>query len=329
MTRKATIALVALMLIASMLACSLPGGGSSAPEATPAPTESGFAAPTQEGAPQASEAAAPAGEPAQPGAAASEQPAGNKLSDKELTIAVTASLAETDLFKQIISDFMNRTGYQVKIEAGAPGRGFRLAEKFVVDVLLVNDPGSEKDFITKGLGKDRIAVFHTDYIILGPTEDPAKVKGSPNAAEALKKIATAQAKFITRGDETPVSVLEARLWKQIGITPAGDWFIKSEEGNKGVIKIAADRKAYILAPRELYLDVKSKTPDLKLEVLLEGDPALLDAYHIVTTNPDKSPKVNYTGAQAFIQYLQSPDVQALIAAYGTQQYGAPVFFLDK
>ncbi len=325
MKRRNLTTLVAVLLIAGSLACNLPfiSAAPSAPTSA-APTESGFAVPTPEG---QVDAPPVAGETAPPPAADNPPAANNAPANSEITLATTPALANTDLFKQWIADFQTRTGYTVRVEADAPGRGFRLAEKFIVDVLLVNDPGSEKDFIAKGLGRDRIALFHTDYVLLGPADDPAKVKGSPNVAEAFKKIATAQAKFVTSVSETPAKALEGRIWKQIGVTPAGEWYTTSEEGPKGVIKIAADRKAYILAPRELYLDVKSKTPDLKLEVLFEGEGVLFDVYHLVTVNPDKSPKVNYTGAQALVQYLTSPTVSEQIAAYGTAQYGEPVFFV--
>lgn len=319
--------LVLLVLVAAALACNLPMGE---PKTTPAPTDSGFAAPTQPGATTA--AVDPAATPAT-GEAPAEQPtsaapgAVSQPENTKLTLATTDSLSTSGLLALLVNDFQTRTGYEIKIEAGGAGRAFRLGEKFVADILLVNDPGTEQKYLSEGFAKERLIVMHTDFVLLGPADDPAGVKGSANAVEAFKKIATKQAKFVTRGDESPISVLENRLWKNAGLTPSGNWYIKSEEGVVGTVKIASDKQAYVLTARSTYLETKSKNVST-LQVVLEGDPALFDVYHVLPGNPDKSPKINDAGAQAFKQYLLSPEGQAIIAAFGSDVYGQPLFFGD-
>ncbi len=327
------LSLVILVLVAAALACNLPMGG---PKPTAAPTDAGFAAPTQPGATAAAvdpAAAAPAAGTPAAGEAPAEQPASpapgavSAPENNKFTLATTDSLANSGLLTLLVNDFQTRTGYEVKIEAGGAGRAFRLGEKFVADILFVNDPGTEQKYLSEGFAKERLIVMHTDFVLLGPADDPAGVKGSANAVEALKKIATKQAKFITRGDESPVSTLETRLWKNAGLTPSGSWYIKSEEGVVGTVKIASDKQAYVLAARATYLEAKSKNAST-LAVVLEGDPALFDVYHVLPGNPDKSPKINDAGAQAFKQYLLSPEGQAIIAAFGSDAFGQPVFFGD-
>jgi tungstate transport system substrate-binding protein len=256
-----------------------------------------------------------------------DQPQAGGPANNKLTVATTDSLSSSGLLPLLIDDFQNKTGYEVKVEAGGAGRAFRLGEKFVADVLLVNDPGTEQKYLKDGYAKDRQIVMHTDYVLLGPADDPAGVKGSANAVEALKKIADKKALFYSRSTESSLSALEARLWKNAGITPSGSWYVKTEEGVVGSVKIASDKGAYTLAARSSYLEAKNKN-NSKLAIVLEGDPALFDIYHVLPGNGDKSPKINTAGAQAFVEYILSPEAQAIISAAGKDVYGEPIFFGD-
>lgn len=322
MQRKITYLAPILALVVSLLACSLPSAATT-PEATPAPTDAGFQPPT--------EAAGSAPTPAETEPSAQESPvappaAGGEGIDKEITLASTESLAKSGLLGKLVDAFQNATGYRVKLELGGAGRAFRLGEKYVADVLLVNEPGSEIKFISDGYGKDRILVFHTDYVIVGPADDPAGIKGLPSAVEALKKIAGAQAKFITRNTESEVLRREKRLWADAGVNPSGDWYIPAvDAGMVGVLKLASDKKAYTLTDRATFLDNKG---NLQLVILVEGDPALFDPYHVVTGNPDRSPKINAVVSQAFVDFLLSPQAQEIIAQFGVDTYGEPIFFAD-
>ncbi|MFM8322714.1 MAG: substrate-binding domain-containing protein [Chloroflexota bacterium] len=320
------------LLVAGALACNLPFS-SAAPTGVPAPTDSGFAPAPQT---EAAGTEQPAAE--QP---AAEQPAGQATDDpsvtkqaagtpgmKRVTLATVSLLRDDGPLQKIVDEFAADTGYQVVVEAGGAGRAFRLGEKYVADALLVSEPGSEQEFIANGFGRDRILIMHSDYVLLGPQADPAGIKGAAGGAEALKKIAETKSKMYTSEGESATSQAESRLWKAAGVTPDGEWYTKRSDGLVGLVRLASDKNAYVLAPRSVYLETKQKEPGFKLEVLVEGSNDLRENYHLLTGNPDKSPKINYAGAMALAQYLLSPEVQALFNSYGVDIYGEQIYFGD-
>lgn len=323
-------AMLVVILALSALACNIPFLASQ-PEATPAPTDAGFELPTQEVDPgQAPEATEPAlMETPEAGAVPPEESSeGGTVveGDKRLTLATTDSLANTGLLDQLIGRFMEQTGYQIVLELGGAGRAFRLGEKYVADVLLVNNPGNEVTFVSEGYGRDRVRVFHADYVIVGPADDPAGVKGASDAVDAFKKIAGGSGKFVTRAVDAPEILLEKRLWGLAGITPSGEWYhTATDAGPVAVLKLASDKKAYALIDRVTFLQNLS---GVSLEIVYAGDTALIDPYNVVTVNPDKSPKINYPAAQAFVEFLKSPAAQELIAQFGVETYGQPIYFAD-
>jgi len=306
-----------LTLVLSAFACNLPQTGS-AP--TSAPTDSGFQAPTQ---PAEQEAVEPSAMPGAQTTPESPAPGAAAPKDKELKLATTSILVGSGLIDQLLSQFQAKTGYQVELEKGGAGRAIKLGEKYVVDVLLVNEPGSEIKFIEDGNGRDRLPVMYTDYVIVGPASDPAGIKSAAKAKEAFKKIADAQALFVTRSDNLGDQGAETKLWKAAGVTPQGDWYVFSDQGPVGALKLASDGQGYSLTDRATFLENKDL---LQLEVLYEGDELLRDYYHVVTVNPDRSPKINYPAAQALAQFLTSPEAQAIIQQIGVDQYGQPIFF---
>jgi tungstate transport system substrate-binding protein len=317
MRKRKTIWFLILTLVLSAFACNLPQPGS-AP--TPAPTDSGFQAPTQPGVQETVETSAMPGaqttpESPAPGAAVPE--------DKELKLATTSTLVGLGMIDQLLSQFQAKTGYQVELEKGGAGRALKLGEKYVVDVLLVNEPGSEIKFIEDGHGKDRLPVMYSDYLIVGHASDPAGIKSVAKAKEAFKKIADAQALFVTRSDNLGTQGAETKIWKAAGITPQGDWYVFSDQGPVGALKHASDGQGYTLIDRATYLENKDQ---LQLEVLYEGDELLRDYYHVVTVNPDRSSKINYPAAQALAQFLTSPEAQAIIQQNGVDRFGEPIFF---
>jgi tungstate transport system substrate-binding protein len=328
MQKPVTILILILTLALSALACNLPILGSQ-PAGTPAPTDSGFQVPTlpaeTAAAGETLEVVDPAAvetEPAELPPAAGEAP----VEDDEITIATTDALQNSGLLTRIVDGFMAKTGYKVKLELGGAGRAFRLGEKFVADVLLINDPDDEIEYLKAGHGKDRILVMHSDYLIVGPAEDPAGVKTATDAVDAFRKIAGASEVFVTREAEAPVIRLERDLWRQAGITPTGAWYtIATDAGPVGVLKLAFDKKGYTLIDRATYL---AKKGEFTLEILYQGDVELYDAYHVITHDPAKSPKINAAASQAFVDYLLSPEVQSIIEQHGVDTYGLPLFFPD-
>jgi tungstate transport system substrate-binding protein len=200
-----------------------------------------------------------------------------------------------------------------------------MGEEGNADVLLVHSPISELDLMDKGFGKDRLLVMHNDYVIVGPKDDPAGINGMKVAVDAFKKIAEAKSIFVSRGDDSGTNKMELSLWKSASITPEGDWYLQSGQAMGETLRIASEKIGYTLTDRGTYLALRDP---LQLDVLVEGDPALLNIYHVITVNPDKWPKVNYTGAKVFADFLVSPDTQKLIGEFGVDKFGQPLFIPD-
>jgi tungstate transport system substrate-binding protein len=205
------------------------------------------------------------------------------------------------------------------------GEALKMGQEGNADVLLVHAPASEKTYMEGGYGKERLLVMHNDFIIVGPADDPAKIKSSANSKEAFTAIANAKAIFVSRGDDSGTNKAELTLWKSAGITPEGDWYIKTGQGMGDTLRIASEKAGYTLTDRATYLALKDT---LNLSILYEGDAALLNIYHVITVNPDKWPKVNYDGALAFANWLVSPEIQKAIGNFGMDKYGQPLFFAD-
>ena len=169
-------------------------------------------------------------------------------------------------------------------------------------------------------------VGHNDFIIIGPPEDAAKIKGVKMAGDALKKIADAKALFVSRGDNSGTDQLEKKLWKNLSLDPKGQsWYQETGQGMGATLGVAAEKKGYTISDRATYLAQKSK---LGLDILVEGDTALLNVYHVIQVNPAKWPKVNAAGGKAFDDFMVAKDTQDTIAKFGVDKYGAPLFFAD-
>ncbi|HUI88223.1 MAG TPA: substrate-binding domain-containing protein [Anaerolineales bacterium] len=279
-----------------------------APVATSVPTSVPTAAPT----------AAPAGA-AIPTASSS---------DQNLILATTTSTQDSGLLDVLVPLFEQQTGYIVKTVAVGTGAALQLGQQGNADVLLVHAPSSEVTYMNGGFGKDRFLVMHNDFIIVGPSSDPAKIKGDTDAVDAFKKIAAAGATFISRGDQSGTNTKELALWKSAGIDPAGTkpaWYVSTGQGMGATLTITSQKGAYTLSDRATYLAYQS---NLQLEVLVEKDNSLLNVYHVITVNPDKWPKVNYTGALAFANWIVSPAIQDVIGKFGVDKYGQQLFVPD-
>jgi tungstate transport system substrate-binding protein len=244
---------------------------------------------------------------------------------KEIILATTTSTQDSGLLDVLVPDFQEKTGYTVKTVAVGTGEALKMGEQCNADVLLVHAPSSEKTFMEGGSGKDRKLVMHNDFIIVGPAEDPAGVKGTATTVEALKKIADSEAVFVSRGDDSGTHKMELNLWKKAELTPEGEWYQESGQGMGATLRIASEKKGYTLTDRASYLANKDT---LSLDILLEGDPALLNVYHVITVNPEKCTKGNYDGALAFANYTISPEVQAKIGEFGVDKYGQQLFVPD-
>ena len=243
----------------------------------------------------------------------------------ELILATTTSTRDTGLLDVLLPLFETKSGYKVKTVAVGTGQALKMGEEGNADVLLVHSPKSELDLLDKGFGKDRLLVMHNDYVIVGPKDDPAGIKDINDAVDAFKKIAEAKSTFVSRGDDSGTNKMELSLWKSDSITPEGDWYLQSGQAMGETLRIASEKVGYTLTDRGTYLVLRDT---LQLDVLVEGDPVLLNIYHVITVNPDKWPKVNYIGAKAFADFLVSPDTQKLISEFGVDKFGQPLFITD-
>lgn len=307
--KRSILAIVAVLLSVSLLlaACApKPTEVPAAPPATTEPTEAP-AAPAATEAPTEAPAAPPA--PANP----------------DVILATTTSTRDSGLLDTLLPIFQEETGYVVKMVAVGTGEALKMGEEGNADVLLVHAPASEVTFMENGFGKDRFLIMHNDFVIVGPADDPAGIKGSADTLAAFKAIAEAQAPFTTRGDDSGTNKMELKLWASAEITPEGDWYLNTGQGMGDTLRISSEKFAYTLTDRATYLALKDT---LDLDILFEGDKALLNIYHVITVNPEKWTSTNYEGAKAFADWLVTDEVQKIVETFGVDQYGQPLFFPD-
>ncbi len=239
-------------------------------------------------------------------------------------LATTTSTQDSGLLDVLIPDFQRRTGYSVKTSAVGTGAALAIGAKGDADVVLVHAPKNEREFMAAGNGTRRLLVMHNDFVVVGPAADAAAIKGR-TAVQALTAIATANSPFVSRGDNSGTDILEKDLWKQAGIVPTLPWYIQAATGMGQTLQIASEKRAYTITDRATYLARKTQ---LELAILVGGDPPLLNYYHVIPVDPKKFPKVNAAGGDAFADYLVSPEAQKLIAAFGVDKYGQPLFVAD-
>jgi len=180
----------------------------------------------------------------------------------------------------------------------------------------------ERKYVEDGKMSNRRLVMYNDFVLIGPAEDPARIRALPSAVDALKRIAESQSRFVSRGDKSGTHVLEQGLWKQAGIEPRGTWYIESGQGMGQTLGIAHDRRAYTLTDRGTYLAFAKR---VDLPILVEKDRPLLNIYSVMEVNPANGPRVNVAGGKAFAEFLLAPETQAVIKAFGVDRYGQPLF----
>ncbi len=248
-----------------------------------------------------------------------------KPANPALILATTTSTQDSGLLDVLIPDFEKQSGYTVQTVAVGSGEAMKMGQQCNADVLLVHSPAAEKDFMTNNYGSDRRLVMHNDFVVVGPSTDPAGIKGSATSVEAFTKIANANAIFVSRADDSGTNAKELGIWKSANITPEGDWYVETGQGMLATLTIASEQGGYSLTDRATYLANKDK---LQLEILMEGDAALLNIYHVIVVNPANCTGVNNTGAIAFADYVVSSGAQKLIGGFGVEKFGAPLFTPD-
>jgi tungstate transport system substrate-binding protein len=259
---------------------------------------------------------------ATPAAEASPQP--TKASG-DLILATTTSTQDSGLLDVLVPMFEEESGYNVQVIAVGSGAAIEQASRGDADVVLVHSPAAEQKMVDEGNGIERTLIMHNDFIIVGPESDPAGIADAASLNDAMNAIASSESPFISRGDESGTHALELRLWEAAAIEPSGGWYEESGQGMGATLQIAGQRQAYTISDRATYL---SQQDTLDLAVLLEGDAALLNVYHVIVVNPDRHSNVNADGARAFSAFLVRDDVQQTIGEFGVEDYGEPLFFPD-
>ncbi|HXJ81614.1 MAG TPA: substrate-binding domain-containing protein [Candidatus Methylomirabilis sp.] len=237
-------------------------------------------------------------------------------------LSTTTSTQDSGLLDVLVPLFESKTGYTVKTLSVGTGQALALAAKGEADVVLVHAPQLEKKYVAEGKLSNRRLVMYNDFVIIGPAEDPAGIRGLSDAALAMKKIADSQSRFVSRGDKSGTHILEQALWKQAGVAPRGSWYIESGQGMGQTLGIADDRRAYTISDRGTYLAFGKR---VNLPILVEKDRPLLNLYSVMEVNPANGPRINTVGGRAFADFIVSPDTQAVIKSFGVAKYGQPLF----
>src|SRR3989454_1045441 len=249
-------------------------------------------------------------------------PTGAQAQRSPVILSTTTSTQDSGLLDVLVPMFERQSGYTVKTVAIGTGQALALAARGEADVVLAHAPELEKKYVADGKMLNRRIVMYNDFVVIGPADDPAKIKGTKRAADAMKAIAASGARFVSRGDNSGTHLLEKRLWKLAGVDPAGGWYIEAGQGMGATLGIADDRKAYTLTDRGTFLALQKR---VRLPILLEGDRPLLNVYSVMEVNPSNGPRVNAAGGGAFAAFMVSADVQMIIKTFGVDKYGRALF----
>ena len=249
---------------------------------------------------------------------------------KFILLSSTIGPIDAGIVSVLEDEFEKESGIRVRHVGAGTGAALEIAKKGNVDLVMVHAKSLEEKFIQEGFGTERIDLMYNDFVIVGPANDPAGVKGMKSAKEALKTISEKGTPFITRGDKSGTHVAEMELWQKVGIKPQGAWYITYErgtEGNAPTLKYTNEKQAYTFIDRATYLSLKNQ---IKLAILVEKDEILLNFISLIPVNPQKFPKVNYADSMKFVKWLTSPEKgQKIIADFGKDKYGSPLFFANS
>lgn len=239
-------------------------------------------------------------------------------------VASTTSTEDSGLFRYLLPLFKAKTGIEVRVVAQGTGQALATARKGDADVVLVHDKVAELKFAQEGFGLDRREVMYNDFVIVGPKADPAKISGSKEVIESLKRIAASQSPFASRGDKSGTHAAELRYWKQAEIDPQtgkGTWYRETGSGMGPTLNTASAMGAYAFTDRGTWLSFKNRGD---LGIVVEGDTKLFNQYGIMLVNPAKHAHVKKELGQMFIDWMTSTEGQAAIASYKIE--GQQLFF---
>jgi tungstate transport system substrate-binding protein len=241
---------------------------------------------------------------------------------RNVILSTTTSTQDSGLLDVLIPLFEKQTGFSVKTVSVGTGQALALAAKGDADVALVHAPSLEKQYVADAKLLNRRLVMYNDFVIIGPKEDPAKIKSVKTALAALKLIEQSKSRFVSRGDNSGTHNLEKSLWKEAGIQPKGDWYIEAGQGMGATLGIANERGAYTITDRGTLLALGKR---VNLPILIEGDKALLNIYSVMEVNPANGPRINAAGGKAFADFMVAPQTQNVIKNFGVEKFGQSLF----
>jgi tungstate transport system substrate-binding protein len=247
-----------------------------------------------------------------------------------ILLASTIGPIDAGIVTALEEGFEKETGIRVRHVGAGTGEALKMSEKGTFDLVMVHARSLEEKFVAAGFGTERIPFMYNDFVLVGPSSDPAGIRGMKSATVALGKIAEKLAPFVTRGDKSGTHVAEMELWGKVGLKPAGTWYKtyeKGSEGNVPTLRFTSDSGSYTLIDRATYLSIRK---DIKLEVLVEGDELLLNRISLIPVNPQKFPKINAEDVALFVRWLSDPAKgQKIVTEFGREKFGAALFFPDS
>jgi tungstate transport system substrate-binding protein len=245
--------------------------------------------------------------------------------DQSIVVASTTSTQDSGLFGYLLPIVKQRTGIEVKVLAQGTGQALDTARRGDADVVFVHAKSAEEKFLAEGFGVKRYPVMYNDFVIVGPKDDPAGIKGK-DVVTALQIIETKAVSFVSRGDRSGTHIAELKLWKDAGIDVTkdhGPWYKEIGQGMGAALNMASASNAYVLSDRGTWLAFQNRGD---LAILVEGDKRLFNQYGVMLVNPDKHPTVKKEAGQRFIDWLISPEGQNVIAGYKIN--GQQLFYPD-
>jgi tungstate transport system substrate-binding protein len=237
------------------------------------------------------------------------------LAQRFIIVASTTSTEQSGLFRHILPLFEQKTGIEVRVVALGTGQALDLARRGDADVVLVHARAAEERFLAEGHGMRRFPVMYNDFVLIGPKADPARIRGGTDTLDALRKIKSANAPFVSRGDGSGTHIAEVDLWKLAGVdigNEKGPWYLETGQGMGPALNTASSLDAYLLADRGTWIAFRNRGD---LEILVAGDQRLMNQYGVMLVNPDKHPSVKRADGQAFVDWLVSAEGQRAIADY--------------
>lgn len=244
----------------------------------------------------------------------------------DLILATTTSTQDSGLLDELIPIFEEQTKVNVKTIAVGTGQALEMGTKGEADALLVHSPKAEEEIVESGDAINRKKVMYNDYVIVGPKEDPAGVKGLP-VTEAFQKFLDEKAIFVSRGDDSGTHKKEVAIWETLGLTPTDNPnYASAGQGMGATLKIGNEKNGYLLTDRATWLSQKDSLEFL--DIVVEGDKELLNIYHVMQVNPEKHDKVNAEAGEAFVDFMVNEETLKVIEKFGVEKYGEPLFFPD-